>query len=166
MRDCLRRLRPVSEVRALLLPNTIGGGVGGVGGVGGAGGAGGAGRVGVHIRMLVDQMRDVPGIEADGRSDSNLELMNEARPYRAACHYREFLPHMHAMRAAQPSTQFYVASDSAEAYAAVSAAFEPGVVASLHGEARGFNCTGAERRRLPCQRIALADMLNLAASRS
>ena len=60
-------------------------------------------------------------------------------------------PHMHAMRAAQPSTQFYVASDSAEAYAAVSAAFEPGVVASLHGEARGFNCTGAERRRLPCQ---------------
>ena len=35
-------------------------------------------RVGVHVRAEVDQVVDVPGIELDGRVNSNLAMMNEA----------------------------------------------------------------------------------------
>ncbi len=49
--------------------------------------------VGVHVRMLVDQSADVPGIESDARHDarpeSNLKLMNEAIPFREACDFDE-----------------------------------------------------------------------------
>jgi len=45
--------------------------------------------VGVHVRMLVDQSVDVPGIESDARPESNLKLMNEAIPFREACDFDE-----------------------------------------------------------------------------
>ena len=49
-------------------------------------------RVGVHVRSLVDQKADIPGIEGDGRADSNLGMMDQARPYREACHPRTSSP--------------------------------------------------------------------------
>ncbi|KAL1519493.1 hypothetical protein AB1Y20_023011 [Prymnesium parvum] len=147
MKSCLRRLRPVAEVRELLLPQ------------------GGERDVGVHIRMEVSQERDVPGIESDQREDSNLALMNGARPFREACHYSEFLKHMKAIQNAAPDTTFYLASDSTVAYEAILDAFEPWAVSHLGEAAQRGNCSGMERRNLACQRIALADMLNLASSR-
>ena len=186
--SCLRGLRPVAEVGRLLLPREGPNGL--------------AARVGVHIRMMVDQATDVPGIEQDTRADSNLGMMNEARPYREACHHSAFVGAMRAQLAAEPScprgrsnvlapgpwplasdpkpscprgrsnatngtgtavpcpwpsalghqplaisahqparalhclsrvsrTRFYLAADSEDAYRAVYAAFEPGVVMSL-----------------------------------
>ena len=100
--SCLRELRPVEEVRSLLIPR---------------GGEEGLGRrIGVHVRMMVDQTADVPGIEADSRPESNLGMMNEARPYREACHYSAFVQAMRARRELEASASFYLAADSAEAY--------------------------------------------------
>jgi hypothetical protein len=73
--SCLRSLRPVEAVRALLWPRT--------------GAEGLDAMVGVHVRMLVDQSADVPGIESDARPESNLKLMNETIPFREACDFDE-----------------------------------------------------------------------------
>lgn len=71
---CLQSLRPVAAVRSLLLPTDPGGATA-------SGGGGGAATpppvslrslVGVHVRMLMDQALDVPGIDADTRTESNL----------------------------------------------------------------------------------------------
>ena len=130
---------------------------------------GAAMRVGVHVRSLVDQKADIPGIEGDGRADSNLGMMDQARPYREACHHSHFVAAMKAIVAARPAATFYLAADSAEARAAVVAALGAARVRTLRssgggGEAAAAACDGAERRGVACQRAALADMLNVARS--
>ena len=208
---CLRGLRPVAAVKAMLVeeasPPGSGGGVGTGGGSSSRGSAGGSAggsvtgsaissganrsltgarerRVGVHIRMRVDQSADVPWIASDTRADSSLAMMDEARPYRQACHYSHFLKTMRTWRQADPSTVFYLASDSEEAYEHVVAAFPPGVVRTLP-EATHPQCSGntsgvarspaagastdtsgsvlsiGGRRGLRCQHAALADLINL-----
>ena len=130
---------------------------------------GAAMRVGVHVRSLVDQKADIPGIEGDGRADSNLGMMDQARPYREACHHSHFVAAMKAIVAARPAATFYLAADSEEARAAVVAALGAARVRTLRssgggGEAAAAACDGAERRGVACQRAALADMLNVARS--
>jgi len=132
-------------------------------------------RVGVHIRMEPNMSVDLPGIEIDDRPESNMRKMQEARPYREACHYAYFLPIMHEWQQAEPRVRFYLASDSAEAYERVSAAFRPGVVQALPPMVRE-RCVGpatkgatsgnnSGRRGVICQQAALADLISLAASK-
>ena len=163
--DCLRSLQPVAAVRAMLLPREPPNGLSTL--------------IGVHVRMMVNQSLDVPGIDADARTDSNLRMMNEAVVYREACHFAYFVASMRAVLKAQPSARFYLAADSDEAYDGVMSSFEPGVVrtlsspvmrecgaanegAALRGPTKGL---AAGRRALACQQAALADLLNLASTK-
>jgi hypothetical protein len=77
---------------------------------------------------------------------------------------------MRALREVEPSTTFYLAADSDEAYRGVLSAFEPGVVRRLkppsdHAVGCGNGSSTSGRRGISCQQLALADLLNLAATR-
>ena len=89
----------------------------------------------------------------------------QARPYREACHYSAFVEAMRAARAAEPNATFYLAADSEEAYAHVAGAFEPGAVVRVQAADAACGGGDADRRAVACQRVALADMLNLAHTR-
>ena len=135
-------------------------------------------RVGVHIRMKVNPLEDVPGLE--NQPESSLKVLSEAKPYRMACHYSNFVQTMRQWRSVEPSMIFYLASDSHEAYREVLNAFEPGIVlhspqamrAECAGGSRNASDAGLEaaplfarsgRRGVACQQAALADILNLRA---
>ena len=171
--QCLSDLRPVAAVRAMLVDaqelsessswNASSQAVR---------------RVGVHIRMKVNPLEDVPGLE--NQPESSLKVLSEAKPYRMACHYSNFLQTMRQWRSVEPSMIFYLASDSHEAYREVLNAFEPGIVlhspqamrAECAGGSRNASDAGLEaaplfarsgRRGVACQQAALADILNLRA---
>ena len=147
---CLRSLRPVPEVRQMLLPRH--------------GTAGLAARVGVHVRQLENQSADIPGIDADQRPLSNLQMMNEATPHRRACNGSHFARAMRAMLTADPNASFYLAVDAAAAYAPLLQELNAsdGAVAHLANEAASCgDGDGAARRGVGCVRVALADLLNL-----
>ena len=147
---CLRSLRPVAEVRRMLLPRH--------------GAAGLAARVGVHVRQLENQSADIPGIDADQRPLSNLQMMNEATPHRRACNGSHFARAMRAMLTADPNASFYLAVDAAAAYAPLLRELKApdGAVAHLANEAASCgDGDGAARRGVGCVRVALADLVNL-----
>ncbi|KAJ1639505.1 hypothetical protein T492DRAFT_899186 [Pavlovales sp. CCMP2436] len=75
--------------------------------------------IGVHLGMLVDMRRDVPGIEGVADAERGLPLMFEAIPYRQACHWRAFASAMEAVCGGAPSCTFYVAADDVVAIRAL-----------------------------------------------
>ncbi|KAJ1617160.1 hypothetical protein T492DRAFT_850297 [Pavlovales sp. CCMP2436] len=124
--------------------------------------------IGVHVRMLVDMRRDVPGIEGVADAERGLSLMFDAIPFRQACHWRAFASAMEAVCGGAPSCTFYVAADDVVAIRALRAHFEPTAHAVLSlddGVLRGCSDASGDgplRRGTRCQQVALADQLTLA----
>ncbi|KAG8468700.1 hypothetical protein KFE25_013783 [Diacronema lutheri] len=125
--------------------------------------------IGVHVRMVTDVRRDVPGIERLRDSEQGVEAMLGATPYRAACHWQSFARAMESACGGATCT-FYVASDDAAAIDGLRqwAARRAHVLLSLsaellHGCSDGA-AGGRSSRGARCQQVALADQLMLARS--
>lgn len=104
--------------------------------------------VGVHVRGVVDMI---------GNYSANVTAELQVRRNRGR--WPRFVPRM---RLEPPSTRFYVAADSADAYEALERAF-PGRIYSVPGRCRGVRCD--LNRDCSGLSLALADMLNLGRTR-
>ena len=122
--------------------------------------------IGVHIRMLSDQKKDIPGIhELPFDSAAGLGVQMEAVAHRERCHVTNFLPHIASELKKMPDTSIFVASDSPVAKKEVSSKF-PGLKV-ISTEDRLFRaCDGLERRQMECSQIAVAEFFFLSSANS
>lgn len=130
--------------------------------------------IGVHVRMVTDVQRDVPGVESV-RDDAELGVgtILGALRYRKACHWSAFADAMEAACGGGAACAFYVASDDLAAIEAlrqrlVGAARRHELFSLSPAELR--SCSDSSRagsslsRGTRCQQVALADQLLLARS--
>jgi len=116
--------------------------------------------VGVHIRMITDITRDVPGIERLQTNDpASSAHMGHVDLERSRCHYAAFVPHIEEAIQKNPRVNFLVASDSPQAIHALRARFSTRIISSDLDE-QG-NCEGEARRGSSCLQISLAEFLVL-----
>ena len=112
--------------------------------------------VGVHIRMLVDQLTDIPGIDllpVDAAAGIGLQL--EAMSHRKRCNYMYFLPHITRELDRLRGSSAFVASDVPEAIQQISAEFPEGQIISTDLELIKA-CDGPTRRQKSCSQVAVA----------
>ena len=122
--------------------------------------------IGVHVRMLADQTKDIPGIkELPFDSAAGLHLQQAAVSHRKRCHVTNFLPHIASELENLPDASIFVASDSTEAVKEISSIFSDRKVIStddglLHA------CDGSARRQKKCSQHALAEFLFMSSANS
>ena len=115
--------------------------------------------IGVHVRMLADQTKDIPGInELPFDSAAGLHLQQAAVSHRERCHVTNFLPHIASELEKWPDASIFVASDSPEAVREISSKFSDRKVISADDEL-SHSCDGSERRQKKCSQHALAEFL-------
>ena len=113
--------------------------------------------IGAHIRMLVDQTQDIPGISKETtHSDRGLHAMGDAEEQRRRCHVSYFFPKISAALANYPDSKLYVATDSPMAVDFLSSKFGADRVISTSAET-SESCNGSERRKSFCVKLALAE---------
>jgi len=121
--------------------------------------------IGAHIRMLHNQIQDVPGISNLTKDDyAGLKAMEDAIIHRQRCHYKYFIPNIHAALHNFTSASIFVASDSFEAVEAIVHEFGHDKVLYLN-EVRDSGCTSANsssRRNLHCTQLAILEFYLLA----
>jgi hypothetical protein len=117
--------------------------------------------IGAHIRMLVDQSKDIPGITSVSREvPIGIGRANLAREFRKSCHYSHFIE---KIRSRLPyviaSTKIFVASDSPDAITALQSEFGARVVATP--SVTSAFCDGPRRRGAFCSQVALSEFVLL-----
>ena len=120
--------------------------------------------VGVHIRMLVDQLTDIPGIDllpVDAAAGIGLQL--EAMSHRKRCNYMYFLPHITRELDRLRGSSAFVASDVPEAIQQISAEFPEGQIISTDLELIKA-CDGPTRRQKSCSQVAVAEFFFLSSA--
>jgi len=111
--------------------------------------------VGMHIRMMTDIRKDVPGIENYSQENpASAAHMGPVEQERSRCHYEAFMPHMEQCIRENPKVSFFVASDSSLAVSALRARYPERIISGgLEG------CEGELRRRTNCLQSCLAEFL-------
>ena len=125
----------------------------------------GARMIGAHVRMLVDQSADIPGITKLHESSVNgLGLMREAETYRSRCHVRYFVPRIRNELERSSGKVIFIASDSQEAIDVVENSFARASTVIHTDASKLLRCRGVDRRGPYCSQVALAEFLFLATS--
>lgn len=121
--------------------------------------------LGVHVRMLWDKSKDVPGITHEANhSDKGMDAMGPSDVYRKRCHASYFIPHIQSGLAKMESTaKVYVASDSQEAIMTLVSTFGSERVLHTHVSI-ARDCFGEHRRETRCLQIAMAEFKLLSLS--
>lgn len=122
--------------------------------------------IGVHVRMLADLTKDIPGIkELPFDSAAGLHLQQAAVSHRKRCHVTNFLPHIASELENLPDASIFVASDSTEAVKEISSFFSDRKVISTE-DGMLHACDGSERRQKKCSQHALAEFLFMSSANS
>eukprot|EP00055_Hartaetosiga_balthica_P014881 m.84673 g.84673 ORF g.84673 m.84673 type:complete len:836 (-) comp8716_c0_seq5:170-2677(-) len=106
----------------------------------------------VHIRMLANMTQDVPKI-----SDEDLVRMHLAAAFRVSCHFRYFVKQMSAF---PPHTNFFISTDSPEAFDAINGMKE------FKGRVFHIDSHNCVSRSVDCLFYAVADVILLSSSKN
>ena len=114
--------------------------------------------VGIHIRMVADIEKDVPGIELiTNDHPASASHMGPVIRERGKCHYKAFLPHIEEFIRRNPGVQFFVASDSVQAIRALRTRYRDRIISNDVESLE--RCESHLRRTRSCLQLSLAEFL-------